>query len=41
VLANALAKLQGQEGKTPNDSFVISTGATTGWRLTPVSFSVR
>jgi hypothetical protein len=30
-LPNALAKLQGQEGKIPNDSVVISTGATSGW----------
>ena len=33
--ANALAKLQGQEGKIPNNSFVISMGATTGWMQAP------
>ena len=38
---NALAKLQGQEGKIPNDSFVILTGATTAGLSVPASFSVR
>ena len=41
LMPNALAKLQGQEGKIPNDSFVISTGATTDRMQAPVSFSVR
>ncbi len=38
---NALAKLQGQEGKIPNDSIEMPSGATNGRMRAPVSFSVR
>lgn len=38
---NAVATLQGQEAKIPNDSMEISTGATNVGMPAPVSFSVR